>query len=74
MAITKNGESLRDVTDRLDTLDATYVNVSGDTMTGNLNVVSPTNAGTTGVRQITVSTSDPTNSDGANGDIWLKYI
>ena len=27
----------------------------------------------TGLRKITTSTADPTSSDGANGDVWLKY-
>jgi hypothetical protein len=32
---------------------------------------SPTAAGSTGLRKITISTSDP--SGGADGDVWLKY-
>jgi hypothetical protein len=35
------------------------------------NVASPTATGTTGVRQITISTSAP--SGGADGDVWLKH-
>ena len=26
-----------------------------------------------GIRNITTSTSDPTSSDGADGDVWFKY-
>lgn len=47
------------------------VDAAGATFTGTVNVVSPTAAGSTGARQITVSTADPTG--GANGDVWLKY-
>lgn len=35
-------------------------------------VVSPTAAGSTGVRKITMSTSAPTG--GADGDVWLVYV
>lgn len=44
---------------------------SGSTMTGNLTVVSPTAAGSTGARNITMSTSAPTG--GSDGDVWLVY-
>lgn len=47
-------------------------NLSGATFTGNVNVVSPTAAGSTGARQITLSAADP--SGGADGDVWIKYI
>lgn len=46
-------------------------NLSGATFTGNVTVVSPTATGSTGARQITLSTSDP--SGGADGDVWIKY-
>lgn len=36
------------------------------------NVISPTAAGSSGVRQVTMSTADP--SGGADGDVWLKYV
>ena len=35
------------------------------------NVASPTATGSTGARQITISTSSP--SGGADGDVWLKH-
>lgn len=47
-------------------------NLSGATFTGEVDVVSATAAGSTSVRQITVSTADPTG--GADGDIWVKYV
>lgn len=56
----------------LSTSLASKANLSGATFTGNVNVVSPTAAGSTGARQITLSTADP--SGGADGDVWIKYI
>jgi hypothetical protein len=44
------------------------------TATGEANVLSPTGDGSVGVRQVYLSTGDPTASDGNNGDIWVKYI
>lgn len=41
-------------------------------LTGTTTVVSPTAGGSTGVRQITASTSAPTG--GADGDVWLVYV
>ena len=35
------------------------------------NIVSPTSAGSTGIRKTTISTSAPTG--GADGDVWLVY-
>lgn len=49
-----------------------YAQLSGATFTGTVTGVSPTDAGSTGFRKITMSTSDPTGGD--NGDVWLKYI
>jgi hypothetical protein len=46
--------------------------VASPTFTGTVTVVSPTAAGSTGARQVTMSTSDP--SGGADGDVWLKYV
>lgn len=52
--------------------DALNTSATTQTKSGNLNVVSPTAAGSTGVRQITMSTSSP--SGGADGDMWLVYV
>jgi len=52
--------------------DALLAPLAGATFTGEVAVVSPTAAGSTGVRQITISTSDP--SGGADGDLWVKYV
>lgn len=48
-----------------------YAQLSGASFTGEVDVVSATTAGSTSVRQITMSTSTP--SGGADGDVWLVY-
>ena len=55
----------------LATLDSEKADLAGATFTGAVNVVSPTAAGSKGVRQITISTSAP--SGGNDGDVWLVY-
>jgi len=45
--------------------------LAGATFTGNVSVVSPTSAGSNGVRNITMSTSAPTG--GNDGDVWIVY-
>jgi hypothetical protein len=47
---------------------------AGITVSGGLTVTSPSATGSAGVRQIYISTGDPTGADGANGDLWVKYI
>ena len=47
------------------------VSKSGDTMTGALIAQNNTNYSVAQVRNIIISTSDP--SGGSNGDIWIKY-
>ena len=49
------------------------VSKSGDTMTGVLVAQSNTLYTTKQVRNIFLSTSAPTSSDGDNGDIWIVY-
>lgn len=49
------------------------VSKSGDTMTGVLVAQSNTSYTTKQVRNIFLSTSAPTSSDGDNGDIWIVY-
>lgn len=46
---------------------------SGGTMSGALVAQNNTDYEIKQVRNIFISTADPTDSDGANGDIWLKY-
>ena len=55
------------------TARATKVNKSGDTMTGQLVAQNNVAYSTAQVRNIILSTSEPTDSDGANGDIWIVY-
>lgn len=59
-----------DITDILEQLDG-KVNTSGGTMTGALVAQSNTNYTTRQVRNIIISTDDP--SGGQSGDIWIRY-
>lgn len=52
-------------------LKTNKMNISGGTMTGALIAQNNTNYTTKQVRNIFISTSDP--SGGASGDIWIKY-
>lgn len=52
-------------------LQSSKMNVSGGTMTGALVAQNNTNYTTKQVRNIFISTSDP--SGGTSGDIWIKY-
>jgi hypothetical protein len=45
--------------------------IASPSFTGTALVVSPTSAGSRGVRNITMSTSTPTG--GSDGDVWLVY-
>lgn len=49
------------------------LSLSGGTMEGVLTAKSNTQYTTKQVRNIFLSTADPTDADGENGDIWLKY-
>ena len=55
------------------TARTTKVNKNGDTMTGQLVAQNNIAYSTAQVRNIILSTSEPTDSDGANGDIWIVY-
>lgn len=50
-----------------------YVGKSGATMTGALIAQNNTNYTTAQVRNVVFSTSEPTSSQGGNGDIWIVY-
>lgn len=52
---------------------ASYVPKSGTTLTGVLVAQNNTNYTTAQVRNVTFSTSEPTSSQGGNGDIWIVY-
>lgn len=51
---------------------AKKANLTGATFTGQVDVVSPTDA-SLGVRQIYVGPTAPSPTDGKNGDIWMVY-
>lgn len=69
-AASSHTHATSDVTGLQTALDA-KAPLAGATFTGNVSVVSPTATGSTGVRQATMSTADP--SGGSDGDVWLKY-
>lgn len=53
-------------------LETSKMSISGDTMTGALVAQNNTNYSVAQVRNIIISTSDP--SGGNSGDIWIKYV
>ena len=55
------------------TARTTKVDKAGDIMTGVLVAQNNTQYTTKQVRNVILSTSEPTSSDGANGDIWIVY-
>ena len=57
--------------DNISALQTAKVNKSGDTMTGELVAQNNTNYTVAQVRNVIISTADPTG--GNNGDIWIKY-
>ena len=54
-------------------LGTNKLNISGGTMTGVLTAQNNTSYTTKQVRNITLSTAEPTSNDGANGDVWIVY-
>ena len=66
-------ESVTTLESEVSTLDSEKLDVSGGTLTGALVAQSNTNYSVRQVRNIIISTSEPTSSDGQNGDIWLVY-
>ena len=68
--VTINGVThpIKDETARNDKVDR-----SGDTMTGQLIAQNNIAYTTPQVRNIILSTSEPTSNDGNNGDIWIVY-
>ena len=72
--ITANTQNISTNTQNIATLQSSVngkVSKSGDTMTGVLIAQNNTNYSVAQVRNIIISTSDP--SGGNNGDIWIKY-
>lgn len=66
-----NVSSLQNSVSSLNTTVSTKLSKSGGTMTGALVAQNNTNYTTKQVRNVFISTSDP--SGGASGDIWIKY-
>lgn len=67
------GKALNDKISTINTTASNALQKSGGTLTGALVAQSNTNYTTKQVRNVILSTSEPTSSDGANGDIWIKY-
>jgi len=59
-------------TEFVTTADNLKANLASPTFTGTTNVASPTDVVSNGVRQITMSTAEPTG--GSDGDVWLVYV
>ena len=50
-----------------------WLPITGGTLTGALFAQNNTNYTTKQVRNVTISTAEPTASDGGNGDVWIVY-
>ena len=73
--ITANAQNISTLQSNISTLQSSVngkVSKSGDTMTGALVAQNNTNYSVAQVRNIIISTSDP--SGGKSGDIWIKYV
>ena len=73
--ITANAQNISTLQSNLSTLQSTVngkVSKSGDTMTGTLVAQNNTNYSVAQVRNIIISTAEP--SGGNSGDIWIKYV
>lgn len=72
--ITANAQNISTLQSNISTLQSSVngkVSKSGDTMTGALVAQNNTDYSVAQVRNIIISTSDPSGGD--NGDIWIKY-
>ena len=73
--ITANTQNISTLQSNISTLQSSVngkVSKSGDTMTGALIAQNNTDYSVAQVRNIIISTEDP--SGGSNGDIWIKYV
>ena len=73
--ITVNAQNISTLQSNISTLQSSVngkVSKSGDTMAGALIAQNNTNYSVAQVRNIIISTSDP--SGGNSGDIWIKYV
>ena len=67
------GKALNDKIATVQTAANDALPKSGGTLTGIVAAQSNTDYTTKQIRNVILSTSEPTSSDGANGDIWIKY-
>lgn len=67
------GQSISDISDQIDTALGTKLDKSGGTMTGPLIAKVGSDQTVAQVRNIIISTEEPTSEDGSNGDIWIRY-
>ena len=67
------GKVLNDKIATAQTTASDALSKSGGTLTGIVAAQSNTDYTTKQIRNVILSTSEPTSSDGANGDIWIKY-
>ena len=73
--ITANTQNISTLQSNISTLQSSVngkVSKSGDTMTGTLVAQNNTNYSVAQVRNIIISTAEP--SGGHSGDIWIKYV
>ena len=70
--ITTNAQNISTLQSNVSELQSGKVSKSGDTMAGALVAQNNTNYSVAQVRNIIISTSDP--SGGNSGDIWIKYV
>ena len=73
--ISTNTQNIATLQSNISTLQSSVngkISKSGDTMTGALVAQNNTNYSVAQVRNIIISTSDP--SGGNSGDIWIKYV
>lgn len=66
-------QSIGDISDQIDTALGTKLDKSGGTMTGPLIAKVGFDQTVAQVRNIIISTEEPTSEDGSNGDIWIRY-
>lgn len=69
----ENSTNITNLTNNITNLTNNKLDKSGGTLTGALVAQNNNNYTTKQVRNVILSTSEPTSSDGANGDIWIKY-
>lgn len=70
------GQTIGDIPNQIDQINTTLgakLDKSGGTMTGPLIAKVGSDQAVAQVRNIIISTEEPTSEDGSNGDIWIRY-